>query len=81
MNKLLQLKQAWIKENEDYLLGWGLSMKVIELIEDDIVKNAVEYAQHVTRIGSSDPLWTEFQACRYAFEKRIEQDLQSLNTK
>jgi len=81
MNKLLQIKQAWIKENEDYFLGWGLSMEVIESIGDDIVKNAVEYAQHITRIGSSDPLWTEFQSCRYAFEKRIDQDLLLLKEK
>jgi len=47
MNKLLQIKQAWIKENEDYFLGWGLSMEVIESIGDDIVKNAVEYAESV----------------------------------
>lgn len=39
----------------------------------------VEYAKHVTSIGSSDPLWTEFQVCRIAFERRIDQDLQTLN--
>lgn len=50
----------------------------LDMIEETVREVCIEYAQHVTRIGSSDPLWTEFQACRYAFEKRIEQDLQSL---
>lgn len=43
-NKLLEIKQTWIKENKDYLIGYGLPMEVIESIGDDIVKNAAQYA-------------------------------------
>ena len=56
-----------------------LDYGALDMIEETVREVCAEYAQHVTRIGSSDPLWTEFQACRDAFEKRIEQDLLSLN--
>lgn len=49
MNKLLEIRNMWIKENEDYLLGWGLSLKLIESIADDIVKHSVEYTESKCR--------------------------------
>ena len=65
----------YLPNGEKLSAGWITEKDVKKYIQ----MACIEYAKHVTRIGASDPLWTEFQVCRIAFERRIDQDLQSLN--
>lgn len=89
MNKLQEIKVKWIKDNEDYLLGWGLSTKIIELIADDIIKNSVEYARSVVLPLSIDqnynlshmPEIVGYNLCLDHINARINQDSQLLTDK
>ena len=87
MNKLLEILDEFDKltlgycdddelDEMSYLAGQA---HFKEYYKKFLQKKLVEYAKHVTSIGRSDPLWTEFQVCRIAFERRIDQDSLSLN--